>query len=164
MWKKPRPEDTPATMNTFIRAVEYWLPSRDGSILEFGAGIYGSSRQFEAISRNLCFGRGEGLPGQAHMSQQRRQESQQDRAEHGAGKGAHAAQHHHEQEGDAPQQGEVRRADPELGMEKERAGAARQVGPNRRSHFAILPFTAAGRNRLALCLGCSPSFTPAPPV
>jgi hypothetical protein len=65
MWKKPPPEARPATMNTFIRAVEYWLPSRDGSILEFGAGIYGSNRQFEAISRHLCFGRGEGLPGQA---------------------------------------------------------------------------------------------------
>ena len=52
-------------MNTFIRAVETWLPSRDGSILEFGDGSYGASRQFEAISRHLCFGRGEGLPGQA---------------------------------------------------------------------------------------------------
>jgi hypothetical protein len=65
MWKKPPPEKPYASMNTFIRAVETWLPSRDGSILEFGTGIYGSSRQFEAISRQLCFGRGEGLPGQA---------------------------------------------------------------------------------------------------
>ena len=52
-------------MNTFIRAVEYWVPSDDGSLLEFGAGLYGTSRHFEALSRELCFGRGEGLPGQA---------------------------------------------------------------------------------------------------
>ena len=52
-------------MNTFIRAVEYWVPSADGSLLEFGAGLYGTSRHFEALSRELCFGRGEGLPGQA---------------------------------------------------------------------------------------------------
>ncbi len=54
-----------AAMNTFIRAVEYWLPSADGSLLEYGAGFYGTSRHFEALSRGLCFGRGEGLPGQA---------------------------------------------------------------------------------------------------
>lgn len=54
-----------AELNTFIRAVEYWLPSADGSLLEYGAGFYGTSRHFEALSRGLCFGRGEGLPGQA---------------------------------------------------------------------------------------------------
>ena len=52
-------------MNTFIRAVEYWVPSNDRSILEFGGGLYGSATRFAAISRDLCFGRGEGLPGQA---------------------------------------------------------------------------------------------------
>ncbi len=52
-------------MNTFIRAVEYWLPSNDRSILEFGGGHYGAAKRFEAASRSLCFGRGEGLPGQA---------------------------------------------------------------------------------------------------
>ncbi len=52
-------------MNTFIRAVEYWVPGEDGSLLEFGAGLYGTSRHFEALSRELCFGRGEGLPGHA---------------------------------------------------------------------------------------------------
>lgn len=52
-------------MATFIRVVEYWVPSHDRSILEFGGGLYGSAKRFEAASRQLFFGRGEGLPGQA---------------------------------------------------------------------------------------------------
>ena len=52
-------------MDTFIKAVEYWVPSQDRSILEFGGGLYGAATRFAAISRDLCFGRGEGLPGQA---------------------------------------------------------------------------------------------------
>ena len=52
-------------MNTFIRAIETWVPSNDRSILEFGSGMYGKATRFAAISRELCFGRGEGLPGQA---------------------------------------------------------------------------------------------------
>ena len=52
-------------MKSFIRAVEYWVPSNDRSILEFGGGLYGNAARFEAVSRGLCFGRGEGLPGQA---------------------------------------------------------------------------------------------------
>lgn len=52
-------------MKTFIRAIESWVPSNDRSILEFGGGLYGSATRFAAVSRDLCFGRGEGLPGQA---------------------------------------------------------------------------------------------------
>ena len=52
-------------MKTFIRAIEYWVPSNDRSILEFGGGLYGGATRFAAVSRGLCFGRGEGLPGQA---------------------------------------------------------------------------------------------------
>lgn len=52
-------------MHTFIRAVEVWLPTSDGSLLESGGGIYGAASQFGAISRSMCFGRGEGLPGRA---------------------------------------------------------------------------------------------------
>ena len=52
-------------MKTFIRAVEYWVPSNDRGILEFGGGLYGGATRFAAVSRGLCFGRGEGLPGQA---------------------------------------------------------------------------------------------------
>ena len=55
-------------MNTFIRAIEYWVPSLDRSILEFGGGHYGSAPRLASVSRSLCFGRGEGLPGQAWES------------------------------------------------------------------------------------------------
>lgn len=50
---------------TFIRCIELWLPSADASMLEFGGGLFGDARRFEAATRGLCFGRGEGLPGQA---------------------------------------------------------------------------------------------------
>ncbi|MFT4101854.1 MAG: GAF domain-containing protein [Burkholderiaceae bacterium] len=50
--------------NTFIRVVEYWLPSSDGSLLEFGGGCFGGATRFAAATRKLCFGKGEGLPGQ----------------------------------------------------------------------------------------------------
>ena len=50
---------------TFIRASEVWVPSNDRTMLEFGGGLYGSATRFAAISRQTCFGRGEGLPGQA---------------------------------------------------------------------------------------------------
>lgn len=53
------------TRKTFIRTVEYWVPSDDGSMLEFGDGLFGTAKRFEATTRSLCFGRGEGLPGQA---------------------------------------------------------------------------------------------------
>lgn len=50
---------------TFIRIVETWVPSANGSLLEFGGGLFGKAASFAAITRRLCFGRGEGLPGQA---------------------------------------------------------------------------------------------------
>lgn len=52
-------------MKTFIRAVEYWLPGRDRTTLEFGGGLYGGAPRFGARSKAMVFGRGEGLPGQA---------------------------------------------------------------------------------------------------
>jgi hypothetical protein len=52
-------------MKTFIRVVEVWVPGNDRSTLEFSAGLYGSARRFGALSRQMCFGYGEGLPGQA---------------------------------------------------------------------------------------------------
>ena len=54
-----------AEKKTFVKAVEYWVPSRDRSCLEYGGGLYGTATRFAAISRTLCFARGEGLPGQA---------------------------------------------------------------------------------------------------
>jgi len=53
------------TKKTFIRTIEFWVPGDNGSLLEFGGGLFGESRRFEAATRDLCFGRGEGLPGQA---------------------------------------------------------------------------------------------------
>lgn len=50
---------------TFIRVVEVWVPDATGSLLEFGGGLYGAQGAFGAVSRSMCFGRGEGLPGQA---------------------------------------------------------------------------------------------------
>lgn len=51
--------------NTFIRVVEVWVPDADGSLLELGGAWYGDATRFGALSRQMCFGRGEGLPGQA---------------------------------------------------------------------------------------------------
>ena len=53
-----------ATSQTLIRAVEVWIPGGD-QLLELRSGSYGPARAFAARSRSLCFGRGEGLPGQA---------------------------------------------------------------------------------------------------
>lgn len=50
-------------MKTLIQAVEIWVPDADGYLLEFGGGLYDSAVEFGAISRSMCFGRGEGLPG-----------------------------------------------------------------------------------------------------
>jgi hypothetical protein len=52
-------------MKTFIRACEVWVPSADRTMLEFGGGLYGKAKRLAAVSRALCFGRGEGLPGHA---------------------------------------------------------------------------------------------------
>lgn len=50
---------------TFIRTLEFWVPDASGSLLEFGGGLFGDCKRFESATRQLCFGRGEGLPGQA---------------------------------------------------------------------------------------------------
>jgi hypothetical protein len=52
-------------MKTFVKAVEYWVPSTDRRHLEYGGGLYGEATRFAMLSRKLCFGRGEGLPGKA---------------------------------------------------------------------------------------------------
>ena len=63
MSKEPR--ETVMASKTFIRVAEVWVPDRERTLLEFGGGLYGGARRFGAISRSLCFGRGEGLPGEA---------------------------------------------------------------------------------------------------
>jgi hypothetical protein len=50
---------------TFIRVAEVWCPSEDGTLLEFGSGLFRRAPAFGAISRTMCFSRGEGLPGRA---------------------------------------------------------------------------------------------------
>lgn len=50
---------------TFIRVAEVWLPSEDGMLLELGGGLFHEAPAFGAISRTMCFGRDEGLPGRA---------------------------------------------------------------------------------------------------
>lgn len=52
-------------MKSFIRAAEIWLPAQDHTLLEFGAGLFGDALSFGALSRRMCFGRAEGLPGEA---------------------------------------------------------------------------------------------------
>lgn len=52
-------------MQSFVRAVERWVPDSTGSLLEFGGGCYENAPRFQAVSRDMCFGRGEGLPGRA---------------------------------------------------------------------------------------------------
>jgi hypothetical protein len=55
-------------MNTFIRAAEFWLPGPDRLQLEHGGGYYGGGARMAQVSRGMCFGRGEGLPGKAWES------------------------------------------------------------------------------------------------
>ena len=50
---------------TFIKAAEVWLLDSSGTLLEFGSGFFGSARRFAAMTRQMCFGCGEGLPGRA---------------------------------------------------------------------------------------------------
>ncbi|HMX53687.1 MAG TPA: GAF domain-containing protein [Plasticicumulans sp.] len=52
-------------METFIRVTEIWIPTRDRTRLELGAGLYGPLEEFEALSRTMQFGYDEGLPGKA---------------------------------------------------------------------------------------------------
>lgn len=52
-------------MNTFIRAIELWLPDTTRTLLEFGGGIYPGVERFGSASETMCFGHGEGLPGRA---------------------------------------------------------------------------------------------------
>ncbi len=50
---------------SFIKAAECWLPSADGTLLDYGGGLYGPDSRMARVSREMCFGRGEGLPGRA---------------------------------------------------------------------------------------------------
>lgn len=57
-------------MKTFLRVVEVWVPSSDRSLLEFGGGAFGPATALRSISRFMCFGRAEGLPGRVWDAEQ----------------------------------------------------------------------------------------------
>ena len=52
-------------MNTFIRLAEVWTPTEDGASLALSSGLFPGAAAFEAITRQMIFARGEGLPGRA---------------------------------------------------------------------------------------------------
>ncbi|MDI1291264.1 MAG: GAF domain-containing protein [Methylobacter sp.] len=52
-------------MNTFIKVTEIWLPTKDRTRLEFGAGLYGALTEFRVASEKESFAYDEGLPGKA---------------------------------------------------------------------------------------------------
>ena len=52
-------------MKTFVRVAEVWVPSADGTLLELAGGLFDAAPAFGALSRSMCFGRAEGLPGRA---------------------------------------------------------------------------------------------------
>ncbi len=52
-------------MKTFIRIAEVWVPTADGASLELSSGLFPDARAYEAITRQMIFARGEGLPGRA---------------------------------------------------------------------------------------------------
>ena len=54
-----------STATTYIRVIEVWVPDAEGELLVLGSAWYGAAKRFGALSQQMCFGRGEGLPGQA---------------------------------------------------------------------------------------------------
>lgn len=57
-----------ATQHRFVRVVEVWLPSPEGSFLKLGAGSYGPLTELGTVSENMIFPFDEGLPGKAWAS------------------------------------------------------------------------------------------------
>jgi hypothetical protein len=52
-------------MKSFIRIAEVWAPTADGTRLQLSSGVFPDVAAFEAITRQMSFARGEGLPGRA---------------------------------------------------------------------------------------------------
>ncbi|HZE90783.1 MAG TPA: GAF domain-containing protein, partial [Rhizobacter sp.] len=50
-------------MKTLFQVIEVWVPDSDGHLLELADGLYCNALDFGRVSRSMCFGRGEGLPG-----------------------------------------------------------------------------------------------------
>ena len=56
---------TTDTTATYIRVIEVWVPDAEDELLVLGSAWYGTAKRFGMLSQQMCFGRGEGLPGQA---------------------------------------------------------------------------------------------------
>jgi hypothetical protein len=52
-------------MQTFVKVIEVWVPDRGRTLLELGAGLYGSYTAFKTVSELKKFFYNEGLPGRA---------------------------------------------------------------------------------------------------
>lgn len=52
-------------MKTFVKVIEVWVPDRNRTMLELGAGLYGPYQAFKAVSELKRFFYNEGLPGRA---------------------------------------------------------------------------------------------------
>lgn len=57
-------------MKTFVKVIEVWVPDRDRTLLELGAGLYGEYEVFREVSELKRFFYNEGLPGRAWASGQ----------------------------------------------------------------------------------------------
>ncbi len=55
-------------MKNFVKVIEVWVPGRDRTRLELGAGLYGSCKSFREASELKRFSYNEGLPGRAWAS------------------------------------------------------------------------------------------------
>lgn len=55
-------------MRNFVKVIEVWVPDRDRTMLELGAGLYGSYKAFREVSELKRFFYNEGLPGRAWAS------------------------------------------------------------------------------------------------
>jgi hypothetical protein len=52
-------------MKTFVKVIEVWVPDRERTLLELGAGLYGAYQEFRQVSELKRFFYNEGLPGRA---------------------------------------------------------------------------------------------------
>lgn len=55
-------------MKTFVKVIEVWVPDRERTLLELGAGLYGDYQEFKQVSELKRFFYNEGLPGRAWAS------------------------------------------------------------------------------------------------
>jgi hypothetical protein len=60
---------------TFIKAAEIWVVNPAQRLLEFESGVFGPAMAFATLSRSMCFGQGEGLPGFKSYTDDRKEAS-----------------------------------------------------------------------------------------